>query len=447
MGSESAPWKHSPGMTGKTDRVKAYTWKDGDIFVFKGGVTWDSTCFPDTMGGFGEVKGIVYTTEDTSKKAIFDLQGKEQSPAIYVWYRKSGFKISGIEIRNIKPPKNIGNAIGISLYRANNVVIENMYIHSWKPNSTSEYGMAAAILFNDCSTSTVRNCRLIGIDSGGAGIRSIGLLGFKNLIYNNVIAHCNAGISFTGTCDSSIIAGNDISYIIQGTFDKDYHTDAIMLHGKGSGEVYNNIIHDYNTIGVAAQRGNWKIYNNVMYNVPINGIGGLGVLWSANGVSCLECSLSVYNNFLEGGIQYVLNQGNPAKIGGFKIMNNVIGDKIFISDTVDNIIIDNNIYLHKSIYINYFGTILTVEQIRSKNWDKNSFYKSRTEFTIQGMPSVFNYYIKNGKNLSQYFNFDIKSKLRPKSDSAWCIGPYEIDIITNSQPSDARRPRVLSISQ
>src|SRR5674536_23253 len=42
----STPWKRSPGMVGFTGR---YSHSAGDIFVFKGGVTWPAAVLPSTI--------------------------------------------------------------------------------------------------------------------------------------------------------------------------------------------------------------------------------------------------------------------------------------------------------------------------------------------------------------------------------------------------------------
>jgi hypothetical protein len=59
--SQAAPWKHAPGMTGASGNAAAYTPAGGDIFIFKGGVTW-SASYPWTFkGGSGNV--VTYTTD------------------------------------------------------------------------------------------------------------------------------------------------------------------------------------------------------------------------------------------------------------------------------------------------------------------------------------------------------------------------------------------------
>lgn len=59
--STSTPWKRCPGMVGFAG---SYSHSAGDIFIFKGGVTWPSTTLPLTIGYSGAVDNIdTYTTD------------------------------------------------------------------------------------------------------------------------------------------------------------------------------------------------------------------------------------------------------------------------------------------------------------------------------------------------------------------------------------------------
>ena len=48
--TNTSPWKHQPYMQGWSG---AYTHAAGDQLIFKGGVTWDSTCYPVTITSGG----------------------------------------------------------------------------------------------------------------------------------------------------------------------------------------------------------------------------------------------------------------------------------------------------------------------------------------------------------------------------------------------------------
>lgn len=48
--SKATPWKHAPGMQGFS---ASYTHQAGDVFIFKGGVTWGETNWKMTVNGGG----------------------------------------------------------------------------------------------------------------------------------------------------------------------------------------------------------------------------------------------------------------------------------------------------------------------------------------------------------------------------------------------------------
>ena len=61
--STSTPWKRCPGMKGF---ARSYSHSAGDVFVFKGGVTWPYTTLPLTIGYSGTSGNIdTYTVDAT----------------------------------------------------------------------------------------------------------------------------------------------------------------------------------------------------------------------------------------------------------------------------------------------------------------------------------------------------------------------------------------------
>ncbi len=74
----STPWKNAPGMDGFT---ASYSHSAGDIFIFKGGVTWNSSALPLTIGYSGTSGNVdTYTTDESWysggswSQPIFDLE-------------------------------------------------------------------------------------------------------------------------------------------------------------------------------------------------------------------------------------------------------------------------------------------------------------------------------------------------------------------------------------
>jgi hypothetical protein len=188
--SKTVPWKHVKGMNGKaTDKAAAHTLVSGDTMIFKGGVVWDSTCFPETIGTVGRVAGLAFTVDSSwysggsYARPVFDFMLKQHGPTtndalIYANY-KDGFVMRGLEFKNAKgPATGKANAVHIYCYGADNTLWEDLYVHDWRPsragNNGDESGWCGCLIFNDCSTTVVRNCIMTGVDSGGSGVRFFG---------------------------------------------------------------------------------------------------------------------------------------------------------------------------------------------------------------------------------------------------------------------------------
>lgn len=78
--STGTAWKHVKGMTGASGTALGHTPVDGDIFVFKGGVTWDLTIVPWAITG-GTAAMVTYTTDHSWfsggawSQPVFDQEG------------------------------------------------------------------------------------------------------------------------------------------------------------------------------------------------------------------------------------------------------------------------------------------------------------------------------------------------------------------------------------
>jgi len=58
--SISTPWKHSPGMNGASGICASKAPSPGDRFIFKGGVTWNYTCFQWQVSSSGSSGNEIY---------------------------------------------------------------------------------------------------------------------------------------------------------------------------------------------------------------------------------------------------------------------------------------------------------------------------------------------------------------------------------------------------
>jgi hypothetical protein len=100
--SKSKPWKRSPGMKGFAG---SYSHSAGDIFIFKGGVTWPAAVLPLTIGYSGKAGNIdTYTVDQTwytggsYSRPIFDGGGVTGGQTAS---GKSYFKVNGLQIQNV----------------------------------------------------------------------------------------------------------------------------------------------------------------------------------------------------------------------------------------------------------------------------------------------------------------------------------------------------------
>lgn len=117
--STSTPWQRHPEMVGFTG---SYTHQAGDKFFFKGGVTWDSTCFPMKYryGGSGVGNEDVLTANKTwysgasFSKPVFDGgSNMDTADGVIDIDGMSYVNVSGLKIVNVAQPgqKYNGRAI------------------------------------------------------------------------------------------------------------------------------------------------------------------------------------------------------------------------------------------------------------------------------------------------------------------------------------------------
>lgn len=114
-----------PGFAG------SYTHSAGDVFVFKGGVTWPYTALPLTIGYSGSAGNVDYYGVDLSwysggswSRPIFDGGGTKMG--IYA-YSKSYFTLDNIEITNQGADPSTAESILIT--NAHDIEIKNMLIN------------------------------------------------------------------------------------------------------------------------------------------------------------------------------------------------------------------------------------------------------------------------------------------------------------------------------
>jgi hypothetical protein len=144
--SKSSPWKRCPGMVGFEG---SYSHSAGDIFIFKGGVTWLSAAIPLTIGYSGTSGNVdTYTVDKT-------------------WYSGASWSqpIFDFELTDV---------LGITAYQKDYFTIDN--IKMINPANMVGY-TDRFILINDCTNVIVQNCTL----DGEGGVNNVTVIELRNV--------------------------------------------------------------------------------------------------------------------------------------------------------------------------------------------------------------------------------------------------------------------------
>src|ERR1035437_4708890 len=135
--SINSPWKHHPFMQGWRGQ---YRHTPGDRFIFKGGVTWDSSCWRMTIaaGGTNAIRDYYGVDESwysgvSWSRPIFDGElAFLPTSGHMVVINASYLTIDNIEFKNLMVASaNRGGASFIANGGKSYVTITNCYLHAW----------------------------------------------------------------------------------------------------------------------------------------------------------------------------------------------------------------------------------------------------------------------------------------------------------------------------
>lgn len=143
--SKATPWKRQPYMNGFSGAPYIHT--QGDRFIFKGGVTWPSSCFVMAIHGGGNSATILdyYGSDQTWfsggawTRPLFDFQhtvyGNNLSGAAIIcdgnWF-SGGLMFDGLELahQRSRAAANFCSA-SLFLWGVDNIIVTNCFIHDW----------------------------------------------------------------------------------------------------------------------------------------------------------------------------------------------------------------------------------------------------------------------------------------------------------------------------
>jgi len=279
--SKTAPWKHAPGMQGCTGTCAAATVKPGDSLIFKGGVTWDHTCWAWVIPFSGTSANPIYVGVDQTwyagsawSQPVFDGQTYAATGATdgsmirnqtssYITY--DNFEMKNLYITSPGGPAFVhaDGAAGVS--------VKNSYLHGWTvPSSITKDDAHGGVYFIN-GGGTVSHTTISDVEQ--EAVRNSGVAIFGADMVDHVTVHdvATACLGCVTVHDSTFY---DISYPDH-DFDLSYHTNGI--YEIESGSVYNNLIYNFNAnagaiypnacSGGSGPSQDWTqyVYNNVIW--------------------------------------------------------------------------------------------------------------------------------------------------------------------------------------
>lgn len=321
--SESAPWKHHPYMQGWSG---SYTHTAGDRFIFKGGVTWDHTCWRMNISAGGTSGNSDYYGVDTSwyaggawTRPSWD-GGYVSTAQNQIFISNAYVQIDNIEIMRLNSSSTNPGPGLLSWNPVPGMLITNCYIHGWRTTATSDGSYGGVVIGTDSppTDSVLDNCEItnsenVGVQMSGVCVANVAIIRNGCKIHDNSsgVLYC---IDFGGPtpgnpCELYNITGNG--------FDNTYHFNGIYLDVQATfkvttGYIRNSYLHDCTNGSNTAYPNphNYQslyIYNNVIYGSqsaqqpievdpydPSNGNGGNCYIYNNTVVLSSNCYLGVH---------------------------------------------------------------------------------------------------------------------------------------------------------
>jgi hypothetical protein len=268
--SESAPWQRQPYMAGFAGK---YSHAAGDKFIFKGGTTWTSKCFPLNINAAGSGSTNDYYGVDlnwfagsTFTRPIFD-GGYAVDTIVGI---ESNVTLDNLELRYVSSSASDGwGIVVVTTGSSGNTLIENCWLHGWKCTGHTDgaHGgyYAYAYTASTIATNVMNNTEISNTESPNNGT----CVRFGGKIINSKIHNTSSAILFCTEVTNSQV------YNVNGdSFDPTpYHTNGIYLDcetlGQTVGYIRGCLIHDIgggaNAAYLNCRGASQYCYNNIFY--------------------------------------------------------------------------------------------------------------------------------------------------------------------------------------
>jgi hypothetical protein len=449
--SKATPWKHTPGMQNCTANCGSRAPVPGDSVIFKGGVTWDSTCWSWVLPSSGTLGNPIYYGVDQSwftganwTRPIFD--GGMVVPTVASLLRVnsvSNLTFDNIEMKNLLASNSEGPAF-LHLDTAGDILMENLYLHGWdlqEPGNPNDGAHGAVYVSpglggNIVDHTTISNTEFSTTHNNGVAIKAVDVLSFSTV--HDVSSFCLGCVTVH---DSTIY---DIDYPTK-DFDLSYHTNGHYMIGSGAAD-YNNLYYNFEA--------------NAAPIYPNTGNGGSG--------NCLDWTQYVYNNVVIIGSNRVpiaidanpaTTQNNVAFCGAVFVYNNTIQangtltairssgwTNSFTTVALKSLTVQNN---H---IINAAGTDQNCFSITCDSTDRapqtlvynHTVFQTNAAASAQGYSRANNYSpalptngtVGMGVAHTNLFDKDIRGVIRPQT--RWDVGAYEFSSARPNPPANVQ---------
>ncbi|HEY4245830.1 MAG TPA: hypothetical protein VGM64_03175 [Lacunisphaera sp.] len=431
--SKSTPWKHHPDMAGST--VKGFAHSAGDQYIFKGGVTWDPTCWPMTLSAGGSSSANDYYGVDQTwytggswRRPVFDRSYTAASTDLLSFGSANYITVDSIELEHL----NTTNAYGVWLINGAGggvkSTIKNCYIHGWRTTAANDdaHGGVGGMPYAPFSTTlTLDNTEIENSENGGSNangvcVRAVGIIQNGCKIHDN-----SSAVLFCLDFNGSYL------YNISGAgFDSTYHFNGIYIDpvsmGQKQGYIRNSFLHD--TAGGANMayinvRGGATItmYDNVLYGT-MSAQGGVEIepfQYGGEGVG----NLLAYNNTIcnysssAAAFHVVTRTGQP--VGVLSLYNNHVINAGSVTDAKAGV--------NANTFNSASNLLQSASTATSQGYTLSNLYAPTSTSS-----STYN----AGTNIAGLINLDILGLTRTQ----WDIGAYTFNSgsVAATPPSNAK---------
>ncbi|NLF30143.1 MAG: hypothetical protein GX591_04550 [Planctomycetes bacterium] len=341
--SRTTAWKKAPGMAGFGG---TYYHVAGDSFIFKGGVTWPSDCYPWVInygGTSGEVRdyyGVDKTWYDGDAWTRPVLDNESVPTVILVTVNANYVTLDNFEVINFYWNLWSCNAergypraaIFYVGYMKKHNYITNCYVHDW--THSDEPGLVDRMQIcvqNAGGPHMIEGCVFDGSNDGHGGTSGMATYSW-HIARNCIVRNMSNGI---------LLAAGEVSNCdigpINGSFDPLTHENAIEAVWIGRLDIFNNRIHDVRDgiviMGKGSPENYYRIYNNLFYGtlsqspISLDPRGGSGVAEIYNNTMVTAWAGAVIHNpGIPGSVApwVVTARNNHVISPGPKLMNSAV---------------------------------------------------------------------------------------------------------------------------